>query len=248
MAQNPYVNRVETADGTTLMDISDTTASPGDVRAGAVFYSASGQRSVGALSTATQSTDGLMSSADKTKLDGVETGAEKNDVFVAVYGTTTYAEVTAALQEGKAVVATNSTRTMFLPLYYVLGSLYSFTTVRYNTSKAICYSWFLSSTNEWSGENSGGMTLGFEPYQYSGVAAAGSWTSATPPTQTISVAGATASNNIIVSIASTATSEQYEAAAAAKLLCTAQGAGEITLTCYGTEPTVNIPISVLILS
>lgn len=78
-------------------------------------------------------------------------------------------------------------------------------------------------------------------------AAAGSWTSATPPTQTISVTGVTASNNIIVSIASTATSAEYAAAAAGQLLCTAQGAGEITMTCYGTEPTENVPLSVLIL-
>jgi hypothetical protein len=61
------------------------------------------------------------------------------------------------------------------------------------------------------------------------------------------VTGVTASNNIIVSIASTATSAQYEAAAAAKLLCTAQAAGSITVTCYGTEPTENIPLSVVIL-
>ena len=164
MANNPYVNKVQKADGTVLMDISDTTASTGDVLAGSVFYSASGQRSVGALSTATQSTDGLMSSADKTKLDGIATGATANSISVA-----------------------------------------------------------------------------------SGTAAAGSWTSATPPTQTISVTGVTANSTIIVSIASTATQAQYEAAAAGKLLCTAQGAGTITLTCYGDKPTENIPISVLIM-
>lgn len=78
-------------------------------------------------------------------------------------------------------------------------------------------------------------------------AASGSWSSATPPTQTIQVTGVTANNNIIVGIASTATSTQYEAATAAKLLCTAQGAGTITLTAFGDKPTVNIPISVMIL-
>lgn len=49
MAENPYVNRVETADGTTIMDISDTTATAGDVVSGTVFYTASGARSVGSL-------------------------------------------------------------------------------------------------------------------------------------------------------------------------------------------------------
>ena len=78
-------------------------------------------------------------------------------------------------------------------------------------------------------------------------AAAGSWTSATPPTQTITATGVTASNNIIVGIASTITSSQYDEAVAAKIVCTGQGTNEITLTCYGTEPTGNIPISVVIL-
>ncbi len=77
--------------------------------------------------------------------------------------------------------------------------------------------------------------------------ASGSWSSATPPTQTITATGVTASNNIIVGIGSGITSEQYDAACAAKIVCTAQGANSITLTCYGDEPTVNIPISVVIL-
>ena len=40
-------NRVELADGTVLMDISDTTAEVSDVAAGKAFYSASGARSIG---------------------------------------------------------------------------------------------------------------------------------------------------------------------------------------------------------
>lgn len=78
-------------------------------------------------------------------------------------------------------------------------------------------------------------------------AAAGSWSSATPPTQTLTATGVTSSNNIIVGIASTITSSQYDEAVAAKIVCTGQGTNEITLTCYGTEPTGNIPISVVIL-
>jgi hypothetical protein len=77
--------------------------------------------------------------------------------------------------------------------------------------------------------------------------ASGSWSSATPPTQTITATGVTASNNIIVGIGSGITSAQYDAACAAKLVCTAQGANSITMTAYGTKPTENIPISVVIL-
>lgn len=49
MADNPYVNKVDLADGTTIMDISDTTATPNDVLSGQVFYTASGARSVGSV-------------------------------------------------------------------------------------------------------------------------------------------------------------------------------------------------------
>ena len=74
-----------------------------------------------------------------------------------------------------------------------------------------------------------------------------SWTSATPPTQTVTATGVTASSNIVVGIASTTTSAQYDEACAAKLLCTAQGTDSITVTCYGDTPTGDIPISVVIL-
>lgn len=67
---NQYKNKVIYGDQT-LMDITDTTASSEDVLEGEVFYSANGARSVGTLGDATQSAHGLMSAADKTKLDGI---------------------------------------------------------------------------------------------------------------------------------------------------------------------------------
>lgn len=77
--------------------------------------------------------------------------------------------------------------------------------------------------------------------------ASGSWSSATPPTQTLTATGVTSSNHIVVGIASTITSAQYDAASAAKLVCTAQGTNSITVTAFGDAPTENIPISVVIL-
>ena len=49
MANNPYVNKVDKADGTTIMDITDTTATESDVLSGKVFYKASGARSTGSV-------------------------------------------------------------------------------------------------------------------------------------------------------------------------------------------------------
>ena len=70
MANNQYVNKVIYGD-TTIMDISDTSAEAEDVVQGATFYSRSGAPTTGTLGDATQSTHGLMSAADKTKLDGM---------------------------------------------------------------------------------------------------------------------------------------------------------------------------------
>ena len=77
MANNQYVNKVEYA-GQTLIDITDTTATESDVLPGKSFYKASGAKASGSLANATQSTDGLMSSTDKTKLDGIASGATAN--------------------------------------------------------------------------------------------------------------------------------------------------------------------------
>ena len=77
-------------------------------------------------------------------------------------------------------------------------------------------------------------------------ATAAGWSSAEPPTQTISATGVTASNNILVG-AGSLTSQQQEAMVAAQIMCTAQASGTITLTAYGEKPTIDLPIAVIIL-
>lgn len=62
------VNKVEFGNQT-IMDITDTSATPEGVVEGQVFYSAAGVRSTGTLTDATQEVHGLMSAADKVKLD-----------------------------------------------------------------------------------------------------------------------------------------------------------------------------------
>ena len=52
MASNPYVNKV-VANGSTVIDISDTTATAADVTAGSYFYTADGRKVGGSLSFST---------------------------------------------------------------------------------------------------------------------------------------------------------------------------------------------------
>ena len=77
---------------------------------------------------------------------------------------------------------------------------------------------------------------------------AGSWSSSTPPTQTVFSYFASATNTIVIGVDGSTTAEQLEALSAAKIVCTAQAAQSLTFTCYGTEPTINIPISCISLN
>lgn len=72
------------------------------------------------------------------------------------------------------------------------------------------------------------------------------WSASAPYTQTLEILGLAADSKGTVSLASTATLAQVEVAAAAKLLITAQAAVEITITAFGTKPSTDLPIQVLI--
>ena len=51
MATNPYVNKVELADGTVVMDISSDTVTPGTLMAGATAHDRTGAAIVGTMSS-----------------------------------------------------------------------------------------------------------------------------------------------------------------------------------------------------
>lgn len=76
---------------------------------------------------------------------------------------------------------------------------------------------------------------------------AAGWAGSGPFTQTLSVTGLAADGNGSIGLAQTATAAQREAARDAMLSVTAQAAGTLTVTADGDKPTVDIPVSVVLI-
>ncbi len=68
----------------------------------------------------------------------------------------------------------------------------------------------------------------------------------TPPTQEIHVAGLSATQNGVISVANSATPEQRETAWSAMLSVTGQESGKLMISADGTLPELDIPVSILI--
>lgn len=73
------------------------------------------------------------------------------------------------------------------------------------------------------------------------------WTGdAAPYTATVACNGVTADNHIIVGAGGALTAEQQAAMAAAMIVCTGQDVNSITLSAFGTVPTIDLPVNVMI--
>ena len=77
--------------------------------------------------------------------------------------------------------------------------------------------------------------------------AASDWTGDEAPyAATVSTSLATADNNLIVGAGGTLTAEEQAAMAAAMIVCTAQADGSVTLSAFGTLPSVDLPVNILV--
>lgn len=74
--------------------------------------------------------------------------------------------------------------------------------------------------------------------------AASTWTGDGPYTAGVTCAIATASNHLDVGIGGALTEDQFAAIAAAMIVCTSQGEGNIILTAFGAKPEIDIPVNV----
>ena len=102
------------------------------------------------------------------------------------------------------------------------------------------------------GNGAGGVSAAVKGTDYAGPSIgvsvtlrASDW-NANTKTQTVSVAGVTATANGSLPIAQSTTDEQFTAWGAAQPRVTAQAAGTLTVKAAGTVPTIDIPVEVLI--
>ena len=90
--------------------------------------------------------------------------------------------------------------------------------------------------------------LGFAPFSTTAIAYAGWWGGgAAPYTCTINIANVTASNVVEVGLASNANDDQVKACMKASIAKITQANGSITLYAYGAKPTVDIPLSIVVM-
>ena len=102
------------------------------------------------------------------------------------------------------------------------------------------------------GDGAGGVSAAVKGTDYAGPSVSVSATltaagwNADTKTQTVNVAGVTATANGSLRIAQSATDDQFTAWGAAQPRVTAQADGSITVKLAGTVPTIDIPVEVLI--
>lgn len=191
------------------------------------------------------------------------TGAE-SEVFMATYGTTTYAEIKAAYDAGKVCLCKKENE--IKQLIKISNSFALFSSVM-NTLKLTL--WKIGYNDAWSENVKEGYTPnshasthasgGADPITPASIGAsaisnvvnvtlsASSWTGDSAPyTYTLAVTGVTTSSNQELLPAVNITAEKLTALQAANIQDGGQSADTIVLKAFGDKPTIDIPIRVIL--
>ena len=211
---------------------------------------------------ATTSAHGLMTAADKVKLNGIATnannythptssgnkhipsGGSSGKVLrwsadgTAVWGDVPSDAISITRVEYNKLLANN---TYDPNKYYYVTDDFDSATIINDSASSTSTAYSSSKTN---------ALLGTKVNKSSKVSAtmnASSWSgSSAPYTITLSINGVTTSNNVEILIPGSATNAQVEAWMAAGIVNGTQAANSVTLKAYGDKPSINIPIEAII--
>ena len=121
MANNPYVKNVQLAHGTTLIDISDTTAVASDVASGKYFYNAAGAKVQGTATIGGLSITEYADSHGGTVLDinGPVTSIDVQSKSTSVTPTKSAQTVTLTPDSGYAGLSSATVDVAAIPVAYI---------------------------------------------------------------------------------------------------------------------------------
>ena len=210
----------------------------------------------------TTSEHGLMTAADKTKLDGIATnannythptssgnkhipsGGSSGDVLrwsadgTAVWGDVPSDAISITRAEYNELLANN---TYDPNKYYYVTDDFDSATIINDSASSTSTAYSSSKTNTLLSskvDKSSKVSVTMNASSWSG--------SSAPYTITLSINGVTTSNNVEILIPGSATDAQVEAWMAAGIVNGTQDANSVTLKAYGDKPSIDIPIEAII--
>jgi phage-related tail fiber protein len=201
------------------------------------------------LPLVTQTEHGLMDKADKTKLDGIETGANKYIHPTSGIVAGTYRSVTLNTQ-GHVTGGTNPTTLAGYGITDATPSSHVGSTGTAHGIATTSVNGFMSSTDKTKLNSITVADLVTKSLTTTVTLLASNWTAdAGDPKKfnyVLSVSNVTATNVVEITMASTVTSEQVDAIARAMIMTGSQSTDSITLSAFGVKPIIDVPITIII--
>ena len=114
---NQYVNKVQKSDGTTIIDITDTTATAADVSTGKYFYAVSGEKTEGLnaggnaflISDTTDTAGGTIRTATAIEVAGTKSITDNGTYDVTSFASADVSVPASAVDSGTKSITTNGT-------------------------------------------------------------------------------------------------------------------------------------------